>query len=57
MLIVLFRSRLVDAPEGCAGRERWYEYYKLDITTVVRSKAFTREQDATAAIDERRPSQ
>jgi heme-degrading monooxygenase HmoA len=26
-----------------AGRERWYEYYKMDVAEVVRSKNFTRE--------------
>jgi heme-degrading monooxygenase HmoA len=24
------------------GRERWYEYYKMDVAEVVRSKTFTR---------------
>ena len=24
------------------GRERWYEYYKMDVAEVVRSKNFTR---------------
>jgi len=98
MLIVLFRSRLVDAPEGYAemaqemldsarsmpgfvdvkafkgedgerltvvwwqdedtlrawrlharhlvaqrlGRERWYEYYKIEVAEVIRAKDFTR---------------
>jgi heme-degrading monooxygenase HmoA len=24
------------------GRERWYEYYKMDVAEIVRSKNFTR---------------
>ena len=98
MMVVLFRSKLVDAPDGYdamaeemdalartmpgfidvkaftagdgerltvvwweneetlkvwreaarhrvaqqTGRERWYEYYKMDVAEVVRSKTFTR---------------
>jgi heme-degrading monooxygenase HmoA len=29
-----------------AGRERWYEYYDLDVAEVIRSKHFTRPQTA-----------
>jgi heme-degrading monooxygenase HmoA len=34
------------------GRERWYEYYKMDIATIVRQKDFTapsRQEEALAA--------
>ncbi len=33
------------------GRERWYEYYKMDVAEVVRQKEFTRDQaSVTAAV-------
>ncbi|HTI37194.1 MAG TPA: antibiotic biosynthesis monooxygenase [Vicinamibacterales bacterium] len=107
MLIVLFRSKLVDAPDGYAemaqemldaargmpgfidvkafkaddgerltvvwwqdeetlrawrlharhlvaqrlGRERWYEYYKIEVASVIRSRDFARAADRGAAIE------
>jgi heme-degrading monooxygenase HmoA len=32
-----------------AGRERWYEYYKMDVAEIVRQKDFTRETVEPAA--------
>jgi len=107
MLIVLFRSRLVDQPDGYAemaqemldaarsmpgfidvkafkaedgerltvvwwqdeetlrawrlharhlvaqrlGRERWYEYYKIEVAEVIRAKDFTRDGDQRRSIE------
>jgi hypothetical protein len=45
MLVVLFRSKLVDARHLIAqktGRERWYEYYTLEVAEVKRTKEFAR---------------
>jgi heme-degrading monooxygenase HmoA len=32
-----------------AGRERWYEYYKLEVAEVVRETSFTRRDFAAAS--------
>jgi heme-degrading monooxygenase HmoA len=30
-----------------AGREKWYEYYKIEVTRVIRESVFEREQATT----------
>jgi len=32
------------------GRERWYEYYKMDVATIVRQKDFTAPYFAPASL-------
>ncbi|HTL44391.1 MAG TPA: hypothetical protein VL262_08615, partial [Vicinamibacterales bacterium] len=33
------------------GRERWYEYYKIEVAEVIRAKDFTRDGDQRRSIE------